>query len=209
MAVALFSKDVDVHASAAMVVLDTYPRMMVEIIANQWRPKHVLKLTRNDKSFMQKITPLEAKMISKLDVTGYNDLDVSCIYKLIRHFKLLPVPNQGWGNKPLKADTKEEDDVERIRRYRNDILHRPRGGLSEQDGQDFFQDSYDMAKRLDIIIGSPMNGFESQIKALQCLRVDKQTYIKALEKCAEYQGIISKYSSYLFSTLTLLLPFKT
>ncbi|XP_052100646.1 interferon-induced helicase C domain-containing protein 1-like isoform X1 [Mytilus californianus] len=192
MAVALLSKDVEVHASAVMVVLDTYPRMMIAVIDNNWPPKQVLKLTRNDQSFMQKITPLQRNMISTLDVTGYNNLDVSCIYNLIRHFKLLPVPNQGWGNKPLKGDTKEEDDVERIRTYRNDILHRPRCGLSEQDGKHFFQESCDMAKCLDIGLGSPMNGFESQIKAIRCFSVDRKKYIEALENCAEYQARLQK-----------------
>lgn len=192
MAVALFSKDVELHASAVMVVLDTYPRMIIEIIGNQWPPKQVFKLTQNEKNqcFMRKITPLQRQMISKLDVSGYINLDVSCIYKLIRHFNLLPVPNQGWGNKPSVHDTKEGDDVERMKIYRNDILHRPRGGLSEQEGKHFFKESYDMAKRLDISIGSPMNGFESKIKDIQCFSVDRQKYMEALEKCAEYQGCI-------------------
>ncbi|VDI05286.1 Hypothetical predicted protein, partial [Mytilus galloprovincialis] len=190
MAVALFSKDVEVHGSAVMVVLDTYPRMIIEIISNQWPPKQVFKLTQNEKdqSFMRKITPLQRQMISKLDTSGYINLDVSCIYKLIRHFNLLPVPKQGWGNKPSIHDTQEGDDVERMKIYRNDILHRPRGGLSEQEGKRFFQESYEMAKRLDISIGSPMNGFESKIKAIQCFSVDRQKYVEALEKCAEYQA---------------------
>ncbi|CAG2224529.1 unnamed protein product [Mytilus edulis] len=172
-----------------MVVLDTYPRMITEIISNQWPPKLVFKLTQNEKdqSFMRKITPLQRQMISKLDTSGYINLDVSCIYKLIRHFNLLPVPKQGWGNKPSIHDTQEGDDVERMKIYRNDILHRPRGGLSEQEGKHFFQESYEMAKRLDISIGSPMNGFESKIKAIQCFSVDRQKYVEALEKCAEYQ----------------------
>ncbi|CAG2224486.1 unnamed protein product [Mytilus edulis] len=92
------------------------------------------------------------------------------------------------GNKPSIHDTKEGDDVERMKIYRNDILHRPQGGLSEQEGKYFFQESYEMAKRLDIRIGSPMNGFESKIKAIHCFSVDRQKYVEALEKCAEYQA---------------------
>lgn len=190
MAYAFPEEGIKCHATAVMVVLDIYPQIMREMVVNIFPPKAVLMQIRNEpnQSFMKQLAPTEKKMISKLDSTGYNDLDISCLYKVIRYFNLLPAPTEGWGQNPKPENQCQGDDVERMKRNRNDIIHRPRAGLSESEGNHLFQQSIEIAKRMDSTIGSPQNGFESKIQKLQSNNVSQEQYIKALEKCAEYQG---------------------
>lgn len=190
MAAAFPDDDLKRHATAAMVVFDIYPQIMREMIANNFSPKGVLMLIKNEVNqiFMKKLSPIEEKMILKLDISGYNDLDISVLYKVIRYFHLLPPPSQSWGNLPKPEDHSEGDDVERMKTHRNDLMHRPRGGLTEYERNDFFQQSIAIAKRMDSRNGSPQNGFESRIGKVQSYMVTREGYISTLEKCAEYKG---------------------
>lgn len=185
---AALSNDKEGHASAVLVVLDIFPQIMREMIANKWPPTIVLQLIKNEKTFLNNATQLQQKMILKLESDGYNVLDISCLYIVIRNFNLLPRPEQGWGKKPNPEDQSEGDDVERMKRHRNDIIHRPKGGLTEPERNIFFQESIEIAKRMDKRIGSPKNGFESKIEEKKSNNFTRQKYIEALEKCAEYQG---------------------
>lgn len=190
MAAALLNGDIKGHASAVMVVLDIYPQIMREMIVNIFPPIVVLRLIQNEpnQTFLNQLKTTEKKMISKLDITGYNELDTSCLYKVIRYFNLLPPPKAGWGQKPRPEDKCEGDDVERMKKNRNDILHRPRGSLSESDKHIFFQQSSEIAKRIDIRNNSLQNSFESKIKIIQSSVGSMEKYISLLEKCAEYRG---------------------
>lgn len=190
MATASSDYDIKGHATATMVVIDIYPHIMREMICNLWPPKQVLMLIQNnpDKTFLKHLTPKEKRMISEMDKFGYNNLDLSCLYKIIRQCNLLPPPKQGWGHDPKPEDQSEGDDVERMKRYRNDIVHRPRGGLSESNKHDFFKISFEIAKRMDIRSGSPQNGFESKIKEVQSSIVSQENLSRAVEQFPQYQG---------------------
>lgn len=186
-------KDINQHLTAVMVVIDVYPKMMREMIVNTFPPQFAVMLIQNDphQILMNNITSQQKKMVKTLDTNGYDALDLSCLYKVIRHCKLLPPPNQGWGNIPKTEDQSKGDDVERMKRHRNDILHRPRGGLSVEERDYFFQQSIEIATRMDIRNGSPQNGFEYQIEKIKTeivRTVSKKKYMEALESLAECKG---------------------
>lgn len=143
-------------------------------------------------------------MISDIRSKGYNSLDISLFYKIIRYFKLLRPPNQGWGKKPESGDINKGDDVERMKNLRNDVIHRPAGGLSELEINDFFRQSIEIAKRMDDRIGRPQNGFESKVEEIRSYTITHENYIKLLEKCVEHQGKISYISTiiYIFTVTT-------
>ncbi|VDI08318.1 Hypothetical predicted protein [Mytilus galloprovincialis] len=190
MAAALSVDDFKRHSTALMVVFDVYPQIMREMIVNIFPPLAVLRQIQNEpnQTFMKQLSPKEKKMILKLDSTGYNGQDVSCLYKLIRYFNLLPPPTKGWGPKPKPGDQCEGDDVERMKKNRNDIIHRPRGGLSECDGNYFFKQSIEIAQRMDSRNGSPQNGFESKIEDIQSYIIVSQEHgMKVFEKCPDLQ----------------------
>ncbi|CAC5426174.1 NME8 [Mytilus coruscus] len=181
-------KDINRHVTALIVVIDVYPQMIREMIVNNSPPKFVLMQIQNDEVFMNNITSQQKVMILKLDTEGYNALDLSCLYKVIRNRTLLPKPKQGWGQKPKAEDQSEADDVERMKKHRNDILHRPQGGLSESERNIFFQQSIEIATRVDRRIGSPKNGFESRIKEIKsdiARIVSPEKYLALIENLAE------------------------
>lgn len=193
MASAVSNDDLKGQVSASIVVLDIYPQIMREMIHNIFPPKGVSRQIKNEvnQTFMNQLTPEERRMISKLDSDGYNDLDLPCLYKVIRYFNMLPPPTKGWGQRPQPEDQSEGDDIERMKRHHSDIMHRPRARLTESERKLFFKESIELAKRMDERIGSPpKNGFESRIQNVQSNRLSQETYVEAIEKKAECQGIV-------------------
>ncbi|VDI32253.1 Hypothetical predicted protein [Mytilus galloprovincialis] len=186
----VFDDDITGHASAIMVVLDIFPEMMRSMIANVWPPKNVLMLIQNqrEKTFFNALSPHEQQIILRMDRYGFNELDISCLYKVIRHFNLLQSPKQGWEQKPKHDHQSEGDDVERMKIYRNEIIHRPRGGLPESERKIFFQVSIGIAQRMDRKNGSPKNGFESQIELMKSYIISRERYKEVLQKSPVYQG---------------------
>lgn len=184
-------KDINHHLTALIVVIDVYPQMIREMIVKISPPKFVLMQLQNDEAFMNNITLQQKVMILKLDTEGYNALDLSCLYKVIRNRNLLPKPKQGWGQKPKPEDQSEADDVERMKKIQNDILHRPRGDLSESERNSFFQKSIEIATRVDRRIRSLRNVFKSRIEEIKSgivTTASPEKYLDVLEKLAECRG---------------------
>ncbi|CAG2241041.1 DZIP3 [Mytilus edulis] len=192
MASVVSGDDLKGQVSATFVVLVIYPQITREMIHNTIPPKGVWRLIKTEvnQSFMKQFTPKERRMISKLDSDGYNDLDLPCLYKVIRYFLLIPTPRKGWGQRPQPEDQSEGDDIERMKRHCSDIIHRTRARLTESERHFFSRESIEIAKRMDNRIGSPKNGFESRIQNVQSNLLIQEKYVEALEKNAEYQGIV-------------------
>lgn len=177
------------HASAIHVALFIFPKIMREMINNKWTPKDVLKRIEADKGqlFMNKLTQEAKSMISNMKRNGYLALDVCCLYHVIRYFNLLSSPKQGWGVNPKSEDKRKADDVERMKILRNNIIHCPQGGLSESERKKFFEQSIEIAERMDKRNRSPMNGFKSEIEKVQ-IDSDSIASQEFFEKCPVYQG---------------------
>lgn len=173
------------HVTAIMVVLKVFPQIMKEMICNDFPPQTVIKLIENNKKYKANIT--EMKM-SNLRSNGYDNLEISFLYHIIRSLSLLPEPNQGWGNSPLPEDKNKEDDVERMKNSRNDIIHRRLGDISESMLNEFLKESLEIAKRMDDRIGYPKKFFESKLEQIQSYMVTREKYTEALESLAEYRG---------------------
>ncbi|CAC5400613.1 unnamed protein product [Mytilus coruscus] len=85
------------------------------------------------------------------------------MYKIIRYFKLIKEPTKGWGKVPEANHINQGDDAERMRFFRNDYVHHPDLKVSDEEFQDFFMKSSEIAGRLDITIGRLVNGFKEQV----------------------------------------------
>lgn len=179
------------HSTALMVVLDIFPQIMRDMVCNNFPPNTVLSLIQTHPIFLQSLNSMEKKMISDMGHNGYNSLDISVFYKIIRFFGLLSTPNQRWGNRPALGDISKGDDVERMRLLRNDVIHRPAGGLSEAEKNIFFQQSIEIARRMDNSIGCPPIGYESKVEEMRSFSITREKYTQLLEKCVEYQGKLS------------------
>lgn len=103
-----------------------------------------------------KHTPfLSRTMISNVIVNGYANFDVPLIYKLVRNLNLVIKPTQGWDykNPPQQSEITAGDDVERIRRVRNEIFHRGNSSVQATELSQYFNLFRDIAGRLEIYLG--------------------------------------------------------
>ena len=183
------SVNVERHASALIVALEFYPQMAIQII-HKCSPNMVFTMVQNesDNKFMKSLNKAEKKLIPTLNTDGFNKLDISLLYKLIRRFNLVSEPSKKWGNRPSASDINQGDDIERMRNNRNDLVHRPTGGLSEEERDTFFKESIEIACRVGNFIGKSTSSFETGIRNAKIYRITQEQHIQALEKCAELQG---------------------
>lgn len=200
MATANSDEDIQGYYTASRIVGDIYTEIIKEMIRNKWPPKDVLNLIKDQSQKFNRMNTKEQKNILEMDRHGYNGLDFSLMYKVIRHYGLLSSPKQGWGGKPKPDAKRKADDVERMRKHRNYISHRPSCCLSESERNSFFKESIEIAERMDNRIGSPTNGFKSKLQKILSGSLISVSNEKLLQKCPKYQG--KKHSFHLiFTTL--------
>ncbi|CAG2217063.1 unnamed protein product [Mytilus edulis] len=96
-------------------------------------------------------------MINNVRTNGYVNFDIPLIYKLVRNLNLVPSPTNGWDfhTPPAANEILPGDDIERIRRTRNEILHRGNAQLSDFDLTDYFTTFKAIAVRLEAYLGKP------------------------------------------------------
>lgn len=68
----------------------------------------------------------EWNVLKTVRTNQYNDFDVPLLHKIILNLNLVPRPIQGWDHHtpPLTTEITIEDNIERIRQIRNEIIHR-------------------------------------------------------------------------------------
>ncbi|XP_062569979.1 uncharacterized protein LOC134232014 isoform X2 [Saccostrea cucullata] len=88
--------------------------------------------------------------------------DVTIMYKLLRNYGLnVQEPLVGWGNKPEVGKKSETDDVERIRHYRNMVVHQTDKTMEQEELDIFWKDLSQAIMRLSD------GTLEKEIKALK------------------------------------------
>lgn len=106
----------------SLAIIDTFPNIFREIIRSTISPS---ELYQKCISHLCSFSADQRKCLHELQSSNsYDSFDISLIYKLLRQFELVSSPTKGWGNVPDKEDIQLSDDIERIRRYRNQLAHR-------------------------------------------------------------------------------------
>jgi hypothetical protein len=74
------------HAAALSVALQFYPQMAIQMI-HKCSPDMVFRMIQNDSNnkFMKSLNGSDQKLIPTLNTDGFNKLDISLLYRLIRH----------------------------------------------------------------------------------------------------------------------------
>ncbi|CAG2250680.1 Putative ankyrin repeat protein MM_0045 [Mytilus edulis] len=129
------------YARIGHAAQQVFPDILQVIIAIK-EPQHCLYgdvtshryLTRN-------LRADEWSMINNVRTNGYVNFDIPLIYKLVRNLNLVPPPSMGWDfhTPPAANEILPGDDIERIRRTRNEILHRGNAQVSDLSLTDFFR----------------------------------------------------------------------
>lgn len=58
-----------------------------------------------------------------LNITSFDELDITVLYDIFRNVMKRPIPTKGWGKEPCITDINTGDDIERIRIHRNTVCH--------------------------------------------------------------------------------------
>lgn len=125
-------------------------------------------------------------MSSNVNLNGYANFDVPMIYKLVRNLNLVPKPTRGWDykNPPQQSEITAGDDVERIRRVRNEIFHRGNSSVPATELAQYFNMFRDIAGRLEIYLGKSVGDFVNNFNVFENRCMDEETektYIKWLD----------------------------
>lgn len=145
------------------VVLDVFPEMYKAMISNSCPPVTLQTKIKNDERFLTRdyVTSDEKKILQTLENSRYSKMDGVLIYKVIRYFNLVEEPTNGWNKLPAANHIKQGDDVERMRQFRNKYVHLPIWNISDEQFEHFFNESIEIASRLDAVNGHSNNGFKN------------------------------------------------
>ncbi|CAG2198941.1 unnamed protein product [Mytilus edulis] len=154
-------------------------------------PPHLLEAHLNNNSYLSRnLRAYEWNIIRTVRTNQYDEFDVPLMYKIIRNLNLVPSPTQGWDNQtpPLATEITVGDDIERIRRVRNEIVHRGNTNVQDPELANYFSVFKDLASRLEISLVLSNREFVSKIENVETCCIDndaQQLYIRRLKELAE------------------------
>lgn len=180
------------YAMAAMAVKELHPKMLRKLVSVHISAQSLQRMIANNTHGIHSILHRpELSLVQTLLNHGYDKLDESLLYKIISCFNLVQRPSKGWGNSPTDLhQTTLGDDIERLRKKRNALVHSPEPHMSEIQLEEFFDELYEIARRFDIYLHQYMceNCFQNKVISMKKQSPDPETqakYIEALENVLE------------------------
>ncbi|XP_052071752.1 uncharacterized protein LOC127710064 isoform X2 [Mytilus californianus] len=182
-------------ARISYLMLDTFPKILQEFALSAISPKQLNRLydinrTEIDKSLM--LSDEQKEVMSNLSAEQtFQTCDLSLLYKLIRHFKLVRIPTKGWG-KEVSNIFNAGDVIEKLRRIRNSIIHRSNAKYGKRKEDRVFYEVLNLARFVDRELSKTTNKFEDEVSELQLWDPEssiREKYILALEKILELEEL--------------------
>ncbi|CAG2198588.1 ANK [Mytilus edulis] len=156
-------------------------------------PPHLLEAHLKNNSYLSRnLRAYEWNIIRAVRTHQYNEFDVPLMYKIIRNLNLVPNPTQGWDNQtpPSSTEITVGDDIERIRRIRNEIVHRGNTKVKDPELANYFSFFKDIARRLEVALMLSNREFVSKLENAETCCIDEDTerhYIKRLRELEKYE----------------------
>ena len=161
-------------------------------------PPHLLEAHLNNNSYLSRnLKAHEWNIISTVRTNQYDEFDVPLMYKIIRNLNLVPSPTQGWDSPtpPFSTEITEGDDIERIRRIRNEFVHRGNTNVQDPELSNYFSVFKDLASRLEISLMLSNREFVSKMENAETCCIDnaaQQLYIRRLKELSENETQLVK-----------------
>lgn len=181
-------------ARCYMVVHEVFSKIMQELLEHRTLTAlEVYDFVMNRPQFLKTLNDREDESLRTLRTDGFSKLDVSIIYKTVRHFRnkmFIPMPTDDWGVKPSPNNKDIGDDVERIHSARNHFAHKPNSDTSETEFEEFFDEFYYVGQRVDKYLRkNPTHGFARRIRDLKNAPMDTESIEKYLEARQEIEQL--------------------
>ncbi|CAG2200692.1 unnamed protein product [Mytilus edulis] len=164
-----------------------FPDILQELITIK-EPPHRLSGDVNANRYLSKnLRHEEFSMINDVVTKGYANFDIPFIYKLVRNLNLVPPPTKGWNypTAPSPTEVTTGDDIERIRRFRNETLHRGNAQVTDTELSQYFTEFKNIAVRLEINLGKRPGEFVHKFVDLETCCMDEKIstiYIERLDR---------------------------
>ncbi|XP_076108016.1 uncharacterized protein LOC143076203 isoform X4 [Mytilus galloprovincialis] len=164
-----------------------FPDILQELITIKEPPQRLSADVNTNKNLSKILRSDEWSMINDVVTKGYANFDIPFIYKLIRSLNLVPPPTQPWSHStaPCPTEVTPGDDLERIRRFRNETLHRGNTQVTDTELSQHFTQFKDIAGRLETYMGKQTGEFVDKFIDLETCCMDEDTrtmYIERLER---------------------------
>lgn len=130
-------------ARISYLMLDTFPKFLQALAISAISQKQLHELYGNNTTEINRKLGLSADekkvMLNLSKEQTFETCDLSLLYKLICHFQLVKTPTKGWGKEVCNVSN-AGDVVERLRRIRNNIIHRSNAKYGKRkEGRVFFE----------------------------------------------------------------------
>ncbi|XP_071179655.1 uncharacterized protein [Mytilus edulis] len=170
------------------------PNILRELLFVKVPPASLDGLIRKN-AYLSSLRDFELGVIATVRTKQYADFDVALMYKIIRNLGLVQKPTQGWDNKipPTSTETTIGDDVERIRRSRNDFVHNVNTNISDVELNNRFSLFIDIASRLELYLNKRNREYVSRIEDIKTRCLDPETeqlYIQQLDTLIERETLM-------------------
>ncbi|XP_063396064.1 uncharacterized protein LOC134680765 [Mytilus trossulus] len=171
------------------------PNILRELLLAKEHPACLDGHIRNNTYLSNRLRAFELCVIATVRTKQYADFDVALMYKIIRNLKLVLPPTQGWDNRipPTSTETTIGDDVERIRRIRNDIVHSGNTNITDSEFEIRFSLFLEIARRLELYLNKRNREYVSRIENVKTCSIDperEQLYLRELEDLVERERIM-------------------
>lgn len=160
------------YAKLAHAVKQLFPAILIEFISIKEPPQRLFDDVNTNKYLLKHLSADELIFIS--NTVEYSHFDIPLIYKLLRYLKKIPPPTQGWNhfNAPCQTEITPGDDLQRIRIFRNETLHR--GNVTDTELSEFITHFKDIAGRLETYLGKQTGEFMDKFVHLETCSMDEE-----------------------------------
>ncbi|CAG2242913.1 unnamed protein product [Mytilus edulis] len=184
------------YARLGLATQNELPNILRELLFIK-EPPRLLEAHLNNNSYLSRnLRAYEWNIIRTVCSNQYNEFDVPLMYKIIRNLNLVPRPTQGWDNQtpPSSTEITIGDDIERIRRIRNEIVHRGNTKVKDPELANYFSFFKDIARRLEVALMLTNREFVSKMENAETCCIDEDTerhYIKRLRELEKYETALA------------------
>ncbi|CAG2188639.1 unnamed protein product [Mytilus edulis] len=172
------------YARIGHAAQQVFPDILQDIIAIKEQRNILYSDVTSNRYLNRNLRADEWSMINNVRTNGYVNFDIPLIYKLVRNLNLVPPPSQRWDFHipPAANEILPGDDIERIRRTRNEILHRGNAQVPDSILTDYFTSFKEIAVRLETYLGKPKGEFVQKFLILENCCMDEETEKTYLER---------------------------
>lgn len=167
-----------------LVIIEELTPMLQDFLLREVRPSQILNIVKRDLSHLRSHQIVQVK---NAKTVGYKEFDITLLYALLRNYcPNVETPTQGWGigSMPGHGETKEGDDIERIRLIKNEQLsHKPILAVTEAKFNELWDIISDICSRMQVRL--PNTQYVERLEEAKIRTIDSEMENKLMEKFEE------------------------